>query len=149
MLGAINKEKLAVDIQPVEAADAPAAVTAFTAETAIEETATARVETITEVITPISTLPESHPVNPNAREVLALVKTKSQLHDRQYRRRPACRCPRHACQHADDHHNNNAPDAQRRRLTWPQTALPLRTAPTALQGPGRVLLQSGKIYRLS
>lgn len=77
VLGAIDTEKLLEDAQPVETADAPAAATSITVETKVEETATARVETLTEVITPVSTRPELDATNPIAPEVQAPVKSKA------------------------------------------------------------------------
>jgi hypothetical protein len=77
VLGAIDPEKLADDRQPGETADAPTAATSVTVETKVEETPTARVETTTEVITPVSTRPELDATNPIAPEVQALVKWKS------------------------------------------------------------------------
>lgn len=77
VLGAIDTEKLADDGQPGETADAPAAATSVSVETKVEETPTARIETTTEVITPVSTRPELDATNPIAAEVQALVKWKS------------------------------------------------------------------------
>jgi len=77
VLGAINTEKLVEDAQPVETAGAPAPATSVTVGTRVEETATARVETTTEVITPVSTRPELDATNPIAPEVQALVKSKA------------------------------------------------------------------------
>ena len=79
VLGAIDTAKLAQDSEPVETAeaDAPAAATSVTVETKVEETATAHVETTTEVITPVSTRPELDATNPIAPEVQAVVKAKA------------------------------------------------------------------------
>lgn len=77
VLGAIDPQKIAEDTQPVETADAPVAATSVTVETKVEDTATARVETTTEVITPISTRPELDAANPIAPEVQAVVKANA------------------------------------------------------------------------
>jgi len=79
VLGAIDTSKLAEDAEPVETAEAdtPTAATSVTVETKVEETATARVETTTEVITAVSTRPELDASNPIAPEVQALVKAKA------------------------------------------------------------------------
>lgn len=77
VLGAIDTEKLAEDAQPVDTAQAPTAATSVSVETKVEETATARVETTTEVITPVSTRPELDAANPIAPEVQALVKANA------------------------------------------------------------------------
>lgn len=77
VLGAIDTEQLAEGSQPVATAEAPAPATSVTVETSVEDTATARVETTTEVITPVSTRPDLDPANPIAPEVQALVKTKA------------------------------------------------------------------------
>lgn len=77
VLGAIDTEKLVEDAQTVETADAPAPARSVTVETRVEETATARVGTTTEVITPVSTRPELDAANPIAPEVQALVKSKA------------------------------------------------------------------------
>jgi hypothetical protein len=66
------------DAPPVDAAQAepPKPATSVTVDTTVQETPTARIETTTEVIAPVSTRPPMDAENPIAPEVQALVASK-------------------------------------------------------------------------
>jgi len=77
VLGAIDTEALVeaeAETQPAVTAEAPAPKTQVTVDTSVQQTATATIETKTEVIEPVSDRPQLDAANPIAPEVNAVVK---------------------------------------------------------------------------